>query len=233
MKNKKDELIINALKQHLKCDTRYDLPRPFIISFFGTPDAGKTTIITACDNFLRRLGFRVCKPQEGAEFVRHVPRTTPVYNIRTAMYAINIMIDQIHNHQFDFVLFDRCCFDGYFWMEYWFQKGKLTKEQKEHLQGTFLYPEWTDHVDISYFVTCDGNISTERDKELNFAEIFGDTTNPKTVSFLKKIGEKVFEELSPKFPQIKLFDTTELKKKDMVEKIALDILFNLDKKTLK
>lgn len=234
MVDPKIEEIVAALKRDLRSDIRYNtsfLRRPFIIEFFGIPDAGKTTIITGLDNFLRRLGFdKVYKPQEGAEAIRHIPRNTPLYNERTAMYAINILVDQSSGHQFDFVLFDRCAFDGYFWMEYWHQKGKLSKEEKDDKQAYFLSPEWIKNIDLCYFVTCKSTISSLRDQELNFSGLLGTMTNPTGVALLENIGKKVFEELSPKYPdQLKLLDTTEINKKDMVQKIAEDILFSLGK----
>lgn len=233
MLDSKIQKSIDNLKKYLRHDVRYDtslLPRPFIIEFFGIPDAGKTTIITGCDNFLRRLGFRVYKPQEGAEFIRHISRDTPLYNERTALYAINILVDQMSGHQFDFVLFDRCCFDGYFWMEYWFQKDKLSYLEKRVIQKHFLSERWVNGIDLCYFVTCDSSVSSDRDKELNFAEIFGPTTNPKSVAFLENVGKRVFEELSPRYPQMKILDTTNINKRDMVQKIAEDILLSLEKK---
>ena len=66
--------------EHLKSKLRYDiefLPRPFMIELTGSPSSGKTTTITEMYNFLRPLGFKVWRPQEGAEWIQHIPRTTP------------------------------------------------------------------------------------------------------------------------------------------------------------
>ena len=115
----------NILK-YLKSDIRYDLhhiPRPFFVEFTGSPSSGKTTTIKKFDEFLRREGFRVYRPQEGAEVIRHIDRVTPVYNIRTALYALNILLDLAHGHLYDVVAFDRAIFDAYGWMKYWLDKG--------------------------------------------------------------------------------------------------------------
>src|SRR3989338_10083226 len=92
------------------------LPRPFFIEITGTPSAGKTTTIKELDKFFRRMGFRVLCPQEGAEVIRHIERTTPLYNIRTGLYALQILIDLSHGHQYDIVIFDRCIFYSFCWM---------------------------------------------------------------------------------------------------------------------
>src|SRR3989344_3657761 len=110
---------------YLKKDVRHDhsfLPRPFFVEFLGSPSAGKTTAITEMDKFLRRMGFRVLRPQEGAEVIRHIPRTTPLYNIRTGLYALSLLIDESYGHLYDIIIFDRCVFDAYCWMMYWLEK---------------------------------------------------------------------------------------------------------------
>lgn len=138
--------------EYLKSDLRYDeqfLPRPFFLEFTGSPSSGKTTTITELDKFLRRHGFRVLRPQEGAEVIRHIPRTTPLYNIRTGLYALNKLIDESYGHLYDVIIFDRCVFDAYCWMMYWEEKNKLTKEEKELAQSFFLSRFWMEKIDIA------------------------------------------------------------------------------------
>jgi len=102
------ELMVLQLHSYLRTDLRYGdrfLPAPFMIEFTGSPDAGKTTCIKELDNFLYRSGLRVFIPQEGAEVIRHIDRDTPEYNIRTGLYALNMLIDYAHGHAYDIVIF--------------------------------------------------------------------------------------------------------------------------------
>ena len=102
--------------KYFKQDIRYGeqlLPRPFFVEVLGSPSAGKTTVITEADKFLRHQGCRVWRPQEGAEVIRHVERTTPLYNLRTALYALTILVDQSVAHLYDVVIFDRCLYDSF------------------------------------------------------------------------------------------------------------------------
>src|SRR3990167_6895073 len=102
--------------EHLKSKLRYDngfLPRPFMIELTGSPSSGKPATIKEMFGFLRPLGFRVRRPQEGAECVQHIPRPTPEYNIRTGLYALEKLMDEGWGHRYDIILFDRCIYDAY------------------------------------------------------------------------------------------------------------------------
>ena len=95
----KAQIILSYLKSHLRYDNGF-LPRPFMIELTGSPSAGKTTIIKSLDDFLRDQGLRVLRPQEGAEVIRHIPRTTPIYNIATGLYALNKLVEESYCHKY-------------------------------------------------------------------------------------------------------------------------------------
>ncbi len=220
--------ILDYLKHELRYDESF-LPRPFFLEFTGSPAAGKTTTITELDKFLRRQGFRVLRPQEGAEVIRHIPRTTPLYNIRTALYALNMLVDLSHGHLYDVVIFDRCIFDSYVWMEYWQEKSLLTEPEKHLIQSFFLSPFWSSKIDIAYFMICRPDQAIEREQRIALTERLGETTNPETVKRLVDRYQMAFSQLSPDHRQIRLIDTTDLSEQVMIEKVAeitLDILEN-------
>ncbi len=216
-----------AILRYLKSDVRYGehfLPRPFFIELTGSPSAGKTTTITELDKFFRRQGFRVLRPQEGAEVIRHIERTTPLYNIRTGLYALQLLIDFSHGHQYDVVIFDRCIFDVYSWMMYWEEKGKLSAEEKRLFQTFFLSKFWVKNIDAAYFFVCDENAAMKRELRIALSEKLGETTNPATVKTLVARYRKAFENLSPSYPQLHLIDTTHLDERAMIEQIATQTL---------
>lgn len=213
--------------EYLKSAQRYNeelLPRPFFIEFTGSPSAGKTTIITEMDKFLRRMGFRVWRPQEGAEVVRHIERTTPLYNIATCDYARKILVDESHGHKYDVVIFDRCVFDGYCWMMYWREKGKLTDEELKLYQSFFLSRFWVDKIDLAYFVVCDAQEAMRRELRIALSDKLGETTNPSTIATLVERYNQAYLQLHERFPQLKRLDTTSLDEKQMVERVATEIL---------
>ncbi len=220
--------------RYLRSDIRYNLkeiPRPFFIEFTGSPSAGKTTAITELDKFFRRQGFRVLRPQEGAEVIRHIERTTPVYNTRTGLYALSLLLDESVGHKYDIVIFDRCIFDAYCWMMYWNEKGKLTDTEKNTIQSFFLSPLWANCIDVAYFMVSDPKVAMERELKIALSSKLGETTNPSTIETLVRRYSEAFLCLSGKFPQIRLMDTTELSEKEMITRIASDILNAFEQKT--
>lgn len=225
----KAQTILNYLKSDLRYDDQY-LPRPFFIEFTGSPSSGKTTTITELDKFLRRQGFRVLRPQEGAEVIRHIPRTTPLYNIRTGVYALTKLIDESYGHLYDVVIFDRCVFDAYCWMMYWTEKGQLTDDEKATIQSFFLSRFWTDKIDAAYFMTCDPKVAMERELKIALSQKLGETTNPKTIKTLTERYKTAYTKLSPRHPQLRLIDTTHLGEQEMVEHIATETLTILEQK---
>ena len=227
------ETKIKLLHMYLKTRERYDgvfLPSPFFIEFAGTPSAGKTTIIKELYKFLKRSGFKVAIPQEGAEVIPHTHRNTPKYNIRTGMYALEILLSLQQGHEYDFVLFDRCIFDAYVWMAYWHEKGKLTLEEMRLLQEYFLFREWGQDIHRAYYVVCDPHIAVKREFSIAVSQKLGETTNPTTIKRLINLHKNAFADLKNKFPQLQYFDTTKLDRSQMVETITADLFNSLTKK---
>ena len=208
---------------YLKSAIRYDqslLPRPFFIEITGTPSAGKSTIITELDKFFRRQGFRVLKPQEGAEVIRHIERDTPLYNLATCDYARRILVDEGKGHRYDIVIFDRCLFDGYCWMEYWKSKNMLSDEETILFQSFFLSRFWVNSIDLAYFIVCDPAIAVGRELRVALSKKLGDTTNPKSIERLLGIYQRAYTTLSPAHPQLRLLDTANISEQAMVEVVA-------------
>lgn len=228
------ELQTKKILEYLKPDIRYGekvLPRPFFIELTGSPSAGKTTIIKELDKLFRRHGLRVLIPQEGAEVIRHVSRSTPVYNVRTGLYALSMLIDQANNHSYDVIIFDRCIFDAYCWMIYWREKEKINSGEQKIIQSFFLSRLWTDFIDVAYFVVCDAKVAMKREQRLMLTNKFGETTNPKTLKVLEERYREAYNQLSPKYPQLQLIDTTTMSERAMVKLIAEKTLSILEERS--
>ena len=219
--------------KYLNVDHRYGevyLPRPFFVEFTGSPDSGKTTTIDELYKFFKTLKFRVLRPQEGAEVIQHIPRTTPEYNIRTADYARTQLMDLSRGHLYDLVLFDRCVFDAYCWMMYWEDKGQLTPYEVKLYQSFFLSKFWVNKLDAAYFVTCGPEEAMRRSKEVSLTDLLGNFTNPDTIRVLVERFQKAYQDLSPIFPQLRMTDTSKMDKQEMVEYFANEILSSMEKR---
>lgn len=225
-----------VILEHLKSNLRYDqgfLPRPFMIELSGSPSSGKSTTIKELDDFLRPLGFTVWTPDEAAREIRHIPRTTPIYNIRTAISALTKLVDESYGHKYDIILFDRCIFDAYCWMEYWAEKEKLTPGDKFIIQSFFTLPFFTERVDLYYFMVCDSKVAMERELRIALSKRPRETTNPASIDNKVTIWKRAYGILHSFHPNIRLVDTTHLNEAEMVENIAMDILNVLEAKSKK
>ncbi|TSC51964.1 MAG: hypothetical protein LiPW41_731 [Parcubacteria group bacterium LiPW_41] len=223
------------LLAYLKSTLRYDrqiIPRPFFVEITGSPSAGKTTMITELDKFFRRMGFRVLRPQEGAEVIRHITRDTPIYNVRTGLYSLSLLLDLSWGHQYDLVIFDRAIFDSYVWMMYWEEKNKLSEVEKKGIQDFFLNRLWTNEIDAAYFVVCDPDEAMKRELRIALSQKLGETSNPKTIKTLVERYNTAYAALSPVHKNLFLLDTTLLDEQEMVSKIAEHVLDTLAVKNL-
>lgn len=224
---------LSKILDYLNQDIRYGeklLPRPFMIEITGSPSSGKTTTIKELDKLFRRYGLRVRMPQEGAEVIRHIPRSTPIYNVRTGLYALNMLLDQSFGHNYDVIIFDRCIFDAYCWMMYWQDKGQITPKEREMIQSFFLSRFWADKIDAAFFMVCRSKEAWEREQRIALTEKSGETTNPKTLKVLEGRYRLAYRQLSPSFPKLYLFDTTKMDEQTMVREIARKTLELLELK---
>lgn len=215
--------MVKQLHGYLRTKERYGdhhFPAPFMIEFTGSPDSGKTTCIKELDKFLRRHDLRVFCPQEGAEVIRHIPRTTPEYNLRTGLYALSMVIDLAYGHAYDVVIFDRSIFDPSAWMMYWEDKGLLSEDERDLIQKFFLQRFWVDRIIATYVMICDVDESVRRGQRIALSDQLGETSNPDSIRKLVERYRTMHAELSPRYPQVKLIDTSAMSEADMVTHIA-------------
>ncbi|MEK7179131.1 MAG: AAA family ATPase [Patescibacteria group bacterium] len=218
------------IRGFLRTDVRYNqefLPPPFCIEFTGSPSSGKTTTIKQIYNFLRRHGFEVLMPQEGAEVIPGRMRDKPDYNVQTAVYALRILLLESREHRYDFVLFDRCVFDAYHWMLYWQEKNKLSRGDAEVIQNFFLL--WAQKINLSYVMVCAPDIAIRRENEVALSDKLGETTNPAAIAKMVTRFTNMYVDLAPRFPQLRLIDTSALSKRDMILTVGAEILGTFEK----
>ena len=87
------------------------VPRPFMVELCGTSNSGKTTLLDKLYIQLKADGFEFAKCPEGAEAVPP-PRVLPVYNFRTADYALERARAFALDKNIHVVMFDRAIFDA-------------------------------------------------------------------------------------------------------------------------
>ncbi len=128
--------------------------------------------------------------------------------------------------------FDRCAFDAYCWMMYWQAKNQLTNEEVALYQQFFLSRFWIDKLDAAYFVVCDPDEAMKRSKEVSLTDRLGNFTNPQTIQVLVDRFQQAYRDLSPRFPQLRIVDTSGMDKQSMVEHFANEILAAMERKVV-
>lgn len=154
--------LLNGLHPNLRHNMEL-LPRPFIVEFDGMPSSGKTTIIRELDTYFRHNGWRVFSPQECAQAMRHIPRTALAeYNIRNALYTIQMIMDAAWTHAYDLLLLDRGIFDCSIWVEYLHRHDWIGANEGSALNLFYLLPFFTDKIDCALVVVCDTDVAFKR-----------------------------------------------------------------------
>lgn len=226
--------VLDRTRAFLNRNREHDLPRPHIVEFTGTPVSGKTTCISSVDDFLRRSGLRVMRPQEGAEVFRGVPRNSPRYNILTGIYALRIIIEAMYDRNHDVILLDRGLHDAHAWMLYWQYKNMLTEEEKQMFQRFFAHPMYLDAIDTCFYIFCDV-AEVNRRKQNDVATTYQPTgtgafTTPGAIQLLRTVFEASFENFAADGTTVS-FDTTHHSKSDMFNHVYAVILGHLDRRS--
>lgn len=222
--------ILDYLKSQLRYGNGF-LPRPFMIEFTGPPSAGKSTTIKELYDFLRPLGFKVWKPQEGADYIQDIPRTTPLYNIATGLYSLDKLIHESFGHKYDIILFDRALYDAYCWMEYWLEKGKLTPGDKFIWQSFFTSKQFVENLDLVYFMFCEPEAALQRELRVAISKRPRETTTQASIEQKIKIWRQAHGLQSSFCPSIRLVNTTHMGEQEMVDYFTNDILTTLEAKS--
>ena len=223
---------IEIIKKILRTDMRYDpsvLPRPFMVELTGSPGSGKSLTTQVLYDFLRIKGLRVSIPQEAAEKIQHIPRTTPLYNIRTGLESLTLITDQSAWANYDIIFFNRAIFDAYSWMEYWFRKNKLSSLEKYCFQSFFVSRFTVPLIDQAYIMTCEAEVAMKREFRVTISRQNRETTNPESIRNLVNIFKSSYKDLSLVHNQLQFIDTTNMTEQEMVDIVAQDLISALSK----
>lgn len=229
--NKEHDPRVITLLSDLHSDSRRNmqlLPRPFIVEFDGMPSSGKTTIIRALDKYFRHNGWCVFPPQEGAQAIRHISRNLALaeYNLRTALYAMQMIMDASWTRTYDIMLLDRGIFDCCCWVEYLHQHDLITGSEGNVLNLFYLLPFFTQKIDCALVVVCDPDVAFERVKTMQISHDMG-FTNHHSLKNLYEQSCELYQRYHRAYPQLKFLDTTLLTPREMVQRAAEIILSTL------
>ncbi|OGN00441.1 MAG: hypothetical protein A3B91_04320 [Candidatus Yanofskybacteria bacterium RIFCSPHIGHO2_02_FULL_41_29] len=227
---------VKVIKSFLKTDLRHNLalvPRPFIIELTGSPGSGKSLTTQVLYDYFRIKGLRVLIPQEAAEVIQHISRTTPLYNIRTGLESLTKIIDESSRHNYDIIIFNRAIFDAYCWAQYWFEKGKLSSPDQSNLKTFFINSFFTSLIDRAYIFVCEAEKAMAREFRVTISKQGRETTNPNSIANLVKIFRDSYSYLHLFHRQLQFIDTTNMTEQEMVDTVAEDLINALAKLKIK
>jgi len=173
---------------------KYPDLKPFVVEFFGTPKAGKTTIMSMARHFLRRNGWRVTARPEGAEAIDWA-RVTPQYNEETWRYAMSEVYQRL-DRPFELIMLDRGLMDNLAWMDYWRKKEMLLPEDQKKGEAFKLSPIYRDMFDLHVCMVCEMELSLERELANAMTKKDGDIMNRRALSSFRESHDKLWERLN-------------------------------------
>lgn len=171
-------------------------PRPFMIELCGTSNSGKTTLLDKLYIQLKADGFEFAKSPEGAEAVPP-PRVLPVYNFRTADYAVERARAFALDKNIHVVMFDRAIFDAAVRMEKFFTSGLMTAEERDVKIAHYLDRWNRDLFDLHVCLVTDPDTALTRRYGADHATTarYSTTTNPESLQIELDAHVRTWERL--------------------------------------
>jgi len=156
--------------------------RPVVVEFAGSPKSGKTTCIDIVEHFFKRVDYRPWAPSEGAsQLTPYVLRRDLVaFNTWTLNYTISELLLACYNSDMpDLVLLDRGPFDSVAWMNLLHKQpaAGLDAESLQIFERFAAHPKWSALVDKVVIITCDPEVSLDREYRSKLIQLPGTAMN--------------------------------------------------------
>jgi predicted ATPase len=182
---------------------------PLVVEFSGSPKSGKSTNIDVISHFLKRMGFKIWAPTEGASkrTPSNLRRDLVAFNTWSLNYAISELLVAYHNvDRPDLVILDRGPFDSLAWMGVLRDKKQLTKREYLIVREFALHPKWSKLINQIYLFTCTPEVSLEREHRVTLTRKPGTAMNVPMLSGLLEQYQQLKAELAD-YP-VESVDTT-------------------------
>ena len=209
--------------------------RPIFVEFSGTPKSGKSTCIDIVAHFLRRLGYKVLAPTEGAS------KRTPYYlkedlvafNTWSASYALMHLLEGLHgSDKYHLAILDRGLFDALAWFELLYVEDQVSLEDRDSVQNFLRISTWRSVIDMVLLFRTDATTSLDREHRDKLIVEHGRAMNPTFIEKLNGAYDTVEERYSADFP-LRTIDTSSNKGTNPRATAEMAVELILDKFELK
>ncbi len=192
------------------------MPKPFMVEFTGTPEAGKTTSIHNITNMLSSKGYNVKILRESAESLpSEIPKGTWQANL-WMHYQTQAGILKAQFSKADIVLIDRGLVDSDFYGKKFLWENVYSEEQYTKFRSQFmneLFPNFVVALTVSVKISIarrggEGRlVNKEYLKRYNeeFIKYYNEINISKTIIETSKMSietmnKKIFDEISKVLP---------------------------------
>jgi thymidylate kinase len=171
---------------------------PVVAELAGSPKSGKSTSIEILAHFLKRTGFKVWAPAEGASkrTPYHLKRDLVAFNTWTLNYAISEMLVAYYNVDHHNVIFlDRGPFDSLAWMALLKRRKEIPDHEFDVVKDFAMHPRWSKLISRLYLFKCEPDVSLERENQSKLTRLPGTAMNPKMLAELLEQYRELEEDL--------------------------------------
>lgn len=203
--------LIEKAKRIKRSIARKEVKRPLFVEFSGSPKSGKSTCIDIVAHFLRRTGFLVLAPTEGAS------KRTPYYlktdltafNTWSACYALNHVLEGLyHSDRYHVAILDRGLFDALVWFQLLESLRKIKREERNRVHNFLLIEKWRSVIDAVFLFKADPGTSMKREQQDKLISEPGTAMNPKFLERLNEAYEQVRQRYADNFPYFEVINTS-------------------------
>jgi predicted ATPase len=154
--------------------------RPFVLEITGTPKAGKTTLISLVDGFLRDAGWRMHVLKERAGACPLPMKGHFLFNTWTTGTMLAALIDAVDRDD-DLVILDRGVFDALIWLEIQKRQGQVSNDEARAFRDFVMIDRWRSLTDATCTIEVDAAVSMRRENEHRLLPRTGSVMNAKTL----------------------------------------------------
>lgn len=164
----KSELQERAETLARRCSS--NLRKSVVIEFAGVPKAGKTTILTSTNSFLKRCGFHPEIVVERASMCPIRDKKHSNFNVWTASTTLSQILEKTQepplNGDPNILLLDRGIFDSICWLSVMEQTARIVPKDKQAIEAFLLLEDWRRRIKAVVLMLASPKDSMERERGL-------------------------------------------------------------------
>lgn len=188
------------LSGQFSCKSR----NPLVIEFAGVPKAGKTTILTNVQKFLKRCGFHTDVVVERASVCPIRDKKHPNFNIWTACTTLSQILEKTQSPPQEsdpqILFLDRGIFDSICWLTMMEKLSRLRSNERELIQKFLLIDDWRKRISAVFVMLVSPKDAMQREEGvLPLEDTSGSIMNVDVLKQIQAVNRQCVEQFQGKF----------------------------------